>query len=137
MTASGLIELVGQGRAAPRCSNRPRVASRRWQGDGVAVLIDEPMWWYRGQRWSHLVSDTDFPELHAFAHRVGIPRRGFQGDHYDVPEEYYVAMVQAGAIPTPSRELVRRIRAAGLRLGPAARRAAMGEGEGGGDVHVR
>ena len=91
----------------------------------MAVLIDEPMWWYRGRKWSHLVSDANFEELHAFAQDAGIPRRAFQGDHYDIPEEYYADMVGAGAAPTPSRELVRRIRAAGLRLGPQARRSAM------------
>ena len=91
----------------------------------MAVLIDEPMWWHRGRKWSHLVSDVSFEELHTFALGVGIPRRAFQGDHYDIPEEHYPEMVAAGAAPTPSRELVRRMRAAGLRLGPQARRAAM------------
>ena len=90
----------------------------------VSVLIDEPMWWHRGQKWSHMVSDSTLDELHEFAAGVGIPRRAFQGDHYDVPQEYYDTMVAAGAVPTPSRELVRRLRAAGLRLTPAARRAA-------------
>jgi hypothetical protein len=87
------------------------------------VLIDEPMWWFRGRKWSHLVSDATLTELHEFAQTVGIPRRAFQGDHYDVPQEYYADMVAAGAVPTPSRELVRRLRAAGLRLSPAERRA--------------
>jgi len=90
----------------------------------VTVLIDEPRWQLHGRRWSHLVSDADFAELHAFAEAAGIPRRGFHGDHYDVPEEYYEQMVTAGAVPTPSRELLRRLRAAGLRLTPAQRRAA-------------
>jgi hypothetical protein len=89
----------------------------------MTVLIDEPLWWFRGRKWSHLVSDHSLDELHEFAARVGIPERGFQGDHYDVPEEYYAELVAAGAQPTPSRELVRRLRAAGLRLSPAERRA--------------
>lgn len=92
----------------------------------VAVLIDEPRWWFRERRWSHLVSDTSLDELHEFADRMGIPRRGFQGDHYDVPEEYYDAMVAAGALPTPSRELVHRLVAAGLRLTPHERRMRRG-----------
>ncbi len=69
------------------------------------------------------MSDVSLDELHDFAERQGIPRRGFHGDHYDVPEEYYEQMVAAGAVPTPSRELLRRLRAAGLRLTPAQRRA--------------
>jgi hypothetical protein len=89
----------------------------------VTVLIDEPLWWFRGRKWSHLVSDASLVELHDFADAAGIPQRGFQGDHYDVPEEYYAQLVEAGAVPTPSRELVRRLRAAGLRLSPAERRA--------------
>jgi hypothetical protein len=89
----------------------------------MTVLIDEPRWHLHGRTWSHLVSDESLQELHDFAERVGIPRRGFHGDHYDVPEEYYDAMVAHGAEPTPSRELVRRLRAAGLRLTPAQRRA--------------
>ncbi|HEY4608463.1 MAG TPA: DUF4031 domain-containing protein [Ilumatobacteraceae bacterium] len=89
----------------------------------MAVLIDEPIWWFRGRRWSHLVSDSSYDELHAFADRTGIPRRGFQGDHYDVPEEHFDALVQAGAELTSSRELLRRLRAGGLRLTPDERRA--------------
>jgi hypothetical protein len=90
----------------------------------VTVLIDDPLWWHRGRKWSHMVSDSALDELHDFAQARGIPRRAFQGDHYDVPEESFDDMVAAGAVPTPSRELVRRLRAAGLRLTPAARRAA-------------
>ena len=94
----------------------------------MTVLIDEPRWWFRGRRWSHLVSDRDLDELHAFADRVGIPRRAFQGDHYDVPEEHREQMLQAGAVVVESRELVRRLRAAGLRLSPAERRRRNGSG---------
>jgi uncharacterized protein DUF4031 len=89
----------------------------------VAVLIDEPIWWFKGRRWSHLVSDVSYDELHDFAERAGIPRRGFHGDHYDAPEECFDDLVAAGATLTPSRELLRRLRAAGLRLSPAERRA--------------
>jgi hypothetical protein len=93
------------------------------QNGGVAVLVDEPRWWWRGRRWCHLVSDTSLVELHDFAARLDIPRRAFQGDHYDVPEEHRTNVVAAGAIEVGSRELVRRLRAAGLRLTPAERRA--------------
>ena len=88
----------------------------------VAVLIDEPMWWFKERRWSHMVSDSSYDELHDFAERSGIPRRGFHGDHYDVPEEFFDDMVSAGAIVVPSRVLLKRLRDGGLRLSPAARR---------------
>ena len=89
----------------------------------MTILIDPPRWWWRDRRWSHLVSDESLEELHEFADRVGIPARGFQGDHYDVPEEYRDRLLAEGAVPVDSRELVRRLRAAGLRLSPAERRA--------------
>ncbi len=88
----------------------------------MAVLIDEPRWWLHGRHWSHLVSDTSVEELHTFAATAGIPRKGFHDDHYDVPEEYYAELVAMGAVPTTSRELVRRLKAAGLRRAPATRR---------------
>lgn len=87
----------------------------------MALLIDEPRWWFEGRRWSHLVSDHSHEELHAFAEAVGIPRRGFHADHYDVPDEWYERVVALGAEPTPSRELLRRLKAAGLRRTPPGR----------------
>ena len=92
----------------------------------MTVLVDEPRWWWRGRRWCHLVSDTSLEELHTFARALDIPWRGFQGDHYDVPEEHRPAVLAAGAVEVESRELVRRLRAAGLRLTPAQRRAGAG-----------
>ncbi len=86
------------------------------------ILIDEARWWHRGRRWCHLVSDASLDELHAFADANGIPRRGFQGDHYDIPEEYREALIEAGAVVVESRVLLRRLKAAGLRLSPAQRR---------------
>jgi hypothetical protein len=62
-------------------------------------------------------------ERRVFAERCGIPRRAFQGDHYDVPEEYRADVVTAGAVEVPSRELLARLKVAGLRLSPATRRA--------------
>jgi hypothetical protein len=65
--------------------------------------------------WSHLASDTSYEELHAFARRMGIPARGFDRDHYDVPAEAYDDMVAAGAVEVTSRVLVSALLAAGLR----------------------
>jgi hypothetical protein len=88
----------------------------------MTVLVDECRWWFRGRRWCHMVSDVDLAELHELADQVGIPRRAFQGDHYDVPEELRPLVLDAGAVAVESRELVRRLRAAGLRLTPEQRR---------------
>jgi hypothetical protein len=61
------------------------------------------------------VSDASTEELHAFATRLGLPRRAFQGDHYDIPAEVRLEAIALGAEPVDGRELVRRLRAAGLR----------------------
>jgi muramoyltetrapeptide carboxypeptidase len=81
----------------------------------VAIWIDPPAWPAHGRLWSHLVSDVSFAELHAFAAASGVPRRGFERDHYDVPAERYDALVARGATPVSSREVIRRLDAAGLR----------------------
>ncbi len=81
----------------------------------MSVLIDPPRWPAHDRVWSHLVSDSSYAELHAFAAANGIPRRGFDHDHYDVPGERYQQLVDAGAHPVDSRELLRRLGAAGLR----------------------
>ncbi len=81
----------------------------------MTILVDPAAWAGRGRLWCHLVSDTSFEELHAFAHACGIPERAFERDHYDIPSERRVELVAAGAVEVSSRELVRRITAAGLR----------------------
>ena len=79
------------------------------------IVIDPPNAAGHGRLWSHLASDTSFDELHAFARELGIPERGFDRDHSDVPSEWYDAAVAAGAVPITSRELIARLHAAGLR----------------------
>ena len=79
------------------------------------ILIDTPRWPAHGRLWAHLVSDTSFDELHAFARNLGVPTRGFDRDHYDVPAERYDAAVALGAHPVSSREIVTALHRAGLR----------------------
>ena len=63
-----------------------------------------------------MVSDVSLDELHAFAAMLDIPQRGFHRDHYDLPETYREQAVKLGAVEVTSRELLRRMRAAGLRV---------------------
>ena len=79
------------------------------------ILIDPPNAPGHGRLWSHVASDTSYDELHVFARGLGIPERGFDRDHYDVPSDRYDDVVAAGAVPVTSRELITRLRAAGLR----------------------
>ena len=81
----------------------------------MGLMIDPPAVPSRGRMWSHLASDTSYDELHVFARELGIPERGFDRDHYDVPSEWYDRVVEAGATPVTSRELVSRLVASGLR----------------------
>lgn len=82
----------------------------------MAILIDPPVWPAHGRVWSHLISDTSYAELHAFAAAHGIPARGFEGDHYDVPQEMYAVLVAAGAKPVEGSQLLRALRDSGMRL---------------------
>ncbi|PPK97410.1 uncharacterized protein DUF4031 [Kineococcus xinjiangensis] len=81
----------------------------------MTLLIDPPAWHAHGRQWSHLASDDSYAELHAFAARLGVPRRAFEGDHYDVPADLHARAVAAGARAVSTRELLTRLRAAGLR----------------------
>lgn len=89
----------------------------------MAILIDPPAWPAHGTLWSHLVSDSGYDELHAFARRLGVPRRGFDLDHYDVPASLYERAVALGARPVAARDVVHALRGAGLRVRQAEREA--------------
>jgi hypothetical protein len=79
------------------------------------LYIDAPRWPGHGRLWAHLVSDVSYAELHAFAESLGAPRRGFERDHYDVPAHLVPVAVWLGARFVSSKEIVWRLRDAGLR----------------------
>lgn len=82
----------------------------------MTLWIDEPIWPAHGRYFAHLVSDTSYEELHAFAAQVGINPRAFDGDHYDIPDERWQQVVDAGVRQTTGADLTRRLNASGLRL---------------------
>lgn len=87
----------------------------------MTILVDRPRWPAHGTRFAHLVSDVSLEELHAFEEALALPRRlRFHNDHYDVPERAWDVAVAAGASVVTTHELVRRIRAAGLRARPTS-----------------
>lgn len=88
----------------------------------MTVLIDQPIWPAHDTLWAHLVSDESLSELHEFASRAGIPRRGFDHDHYDVPVHKWDELVALGATPVGVREMVKRLEASGLRVSQRAKR---------------
>ena len=80
------------------------------------ILIDQPIWPAHDTLWAHIVSDESLEELHTFAAAAGIPRRGFDRDHYDVPAHKWHELVALGAQPVGVREFVQRLQASGLRV---------------------
>lgn len=86
----------------------------------MTILVDQARWAWRDTTWCHLVTDDHLDELHAFAGELGCRRVGFQGDHYDIDIDMRRVAIANGAIECDSRELVRRLKAAGLRMRPSA-----------------
>ena len=89
----------------------------------MTIYIDSPDWPGHGRLWAHMISDTSYEELHTFAERVGLPRRAFERDHYDVVAERFDDVLAAGAELVSSREIVARLHAAGLRRRKVSRLA--------------
>jgi len=62
-----------------------------------------------GHQWSHLTStpddDPDFTKLHQFAARLGMQRRWFDGDHYDVVPTKRAMAVKMGAVEVTRMEV--------------------------------
>lgn len=78
----------------------------------MAVYVDDMMREYHSKRlnrkllMSHMIADTE-EELHAMAARIGVARRWFQGDHYDICKTKRELAVGFGAVELSQRELGR------------------------------
>ena len=83
----------------------------------MPIYLDHPQWWWRGRRWSHLISDTSIDELHAFARDADLRYLSFGRDHYDVPEDLFDRCQTLGATLADPRDIVRMLRHSGLRDG--------------------
>lgn len=55
---------------------------------------------------AHMVADTE-AELHEMAAKLGVARRHYQGDHYDICTTKRWAAIRLGAVPVSTREIVR------------------------------
>jgi len=92
----------------------------------MSVYVDDAVVHWRDRRWAHLMADT-LEELHAFAVRLGIPRRAFQdktsGAHYDVTAELRDEAIRLGAVAISRHGDRARMRAV------IARARAQGRGE--------
>jgi hypothetical protein len=74
----------------------------------VAVYVDDmyryPMGQFGRMKMSHMIADTE-EELHAMADAIGIARRWYQGDHYDISYSKRNEAVNRGAVPVAMRTL--------------------------------
>jgi Protein of unknown function (DUF4031) len=80
----------------------------------MTVYVDDAVHLWRGRRWAHLLAD-DVDELHAFAARLGLPRRAFQdkrsGAHYDIDAALRERALTLGATPVSRHRDRERMRA--------------------------
>jgi hypothetical protein len=57
-------------------------------------------------KMSHMIADTD-KELHAMADKIGVARRWYQGDHYDITMTKRELAIKHGAVAITLRELAK------------------------------
>lgn len=74
----------------------------------MTVYVDDmyrlPMGRFRRMKMSHMMADTD-DDLHAMADRIGVARKWFQGDHYDIAIVKRKLAVEYGAVEITLREM--------------------------------
>lgn len=66
----------------------------------MTVFVDDmyksPMGRFRRMKMSHMMADTE-QELHDMADKIGVARRWYQGDHYDICMSMRAKAVKLGA----------------------------------------
>lgn len=74
----------------------------------MTVYVDDmykyPMGQFGRMKMSHMIADTN-DELHAMARRIGIARKWYQGDHYDICMSKRLMAIERGALAITLREL--------------------------------
>jgi len=95
----------------------------------VTVYVDDMRAPYGRMVMCHMMA-ADLDELHAMAKLIGVQRRWFQGDHYDICLSKRKRAIEAGAEEVSARQLV-AMRKARRELTRAALAATEGEQGGG------
>lgn len=75
----------------------------------MTVYVDNLHKPYGRMVMSHMGADTE-AELHAMAAAIGVKRKWFQGDHYDVCQQKKDLAIRAGAVEVTQRQMVRLVR---------------------------
>jgi hypothetical protein len=87
----------------------------------VTVYVDDMQAPFGNMVMCHMIANTD-DELHAMADRIGVARRWFQGDHYDIALSKRALAVKEGAREITWRDaaMMMRARRRGEPLPPPA-----------------
>lgn len=75
----------------------------------MTVFVDDMKNRYGRMLMCHMGAET-VDELHAMADRIGVDRRHFQGDHYDICQKMRRLAIAAGAVEITRRQMVRLVR---------------------------
>lgn len=67
------------------------------------VYVDDMRASYGRMIMAHMIADTE-EELHAMADRIGVARKWFQGDHYDIALSKKRLALAAGAVQITWRQ---------------------------------
>lgn len=73
----------------------------------MAVYVDDMRAPYGRMVMCHMVADTAV-ELHNMADRIGVKRKWFQGNHYDICLAKRCLAVKYGAVEVTRKELVQK-----------------------------
>lgn len=78
----------------------------------MTVYVDDmykyPMGRFHRMKMSHLIADTE-NELHVMACKIGVSRKWYQGDHYDICLSKRQLAVEAGAKEITMQELAQMV----------------------------
>lgn len=69
----------------------------------MTVYVDDMRAPFGRRIMCHMIGDSE-AELHAMADRIGVARRWYQGDHYDIALSKRVLAIKAGAVEITQRE---------------------------------
>lgn len=74
----------------------------------MTVYVDDMHLYDMGKlyrmKMSHMIADTE-TELHQMATKIGVKRKWYQGDHYDISKSKRAMAIRLGAVPISMRTL--------------------------------
>jgi hypothetical protein len=98
------LRAIRTDRVALRCRHAGALHDRRTHREiAVAVFVDDMFAELGRMQMCHMIADTE-KELHEMADKIGIQRKWYQGDHYDISKGKRELAVKAGAIQITWRQ---------------------------------